>query len=172
MLPLRRYVDCLRSWHLRACSVRRTRAGFPPRKAASRRRSRRLSEPGGYFDTDNLISNERSYLQVVPLERAGSGGGVYLGVGPDQNFSYIAACGPDRFIVDIRRDNLLLHLLFKALLEQAHARVEYRRSSSDGRACRWRPLGGSTGERLAVYIDGQAAGLPGDVGRSGDGRAP
>ena len=25
-----------------------------------------LSEPGGYFDTDNLISNERSYLQVIP----------------------------------------------------------------------------------------------------------
>src|SRR5438045_1426667 len=24
-----------------------------------------LSEPGGYFDADNLISNERSYLQVM-----------------------------------------------------------------------------------------------------------
>src|SRR5690348_9698649 len=24
-----------------------------------------LSEPGGYFDTDNLISNETSYLQVA-----------------------------------------------------------------------------------------------------------
>ena len=31
-----------------------------------------LSEPAGYFDTDNLISNERSYLQVLPdLRRRG-----------------------------------------------------------------------------------------------------
>src|SRR5262245_49129514 len=27
--------------------------------------SAQLSEPGGYFDTDNLISNETSYLQVA-----------------------------------------------------------------------------------------------------------
>ena len=49
-----------------------------------------LSEEGGYFDTDNLISNERSYLHVVgPLRRMR--GGAYLGVGPDQSFSYLAA---------------------------------------------------------------------------------
>ena len=53
-----------------------------------------LSEPGGYFDTDNLISNERSYLQVVPdLRRLSVRGGAYIGVGPDQNFSYIAESG-------------------------------------------------------------------------------
>ena len=71
-----------------------------------------FSEPGGYFDTDNLISNERSYLQVLPdLERPGVHGGAYVGVGPDQNFSYIARIRPPiAFIVDIRRDNLLLHL--------------------------------------------------------------
>ncbi|HSR42437.1 MAG TPA: hypothetical protein VLL48_09700, partial [Longimicrobiales bacterium] len=46
----------------------------------------RLSEPGGYFDTDNLVSNETSYLHVMgALERLGVEGGVYLGVGPDQN---------------------------------------------------------------------------------------
>jgi hypothetical protein len=86
-----------------------------------------LSEPGGYFDTDNLISNERSYLDVVPeLRRRGVRGGVYIGVGPDQNFSYIAAVRPDlAFIVDIRRDNLLLHLLFKSLFSLARTRVEY-----------------------------------------------
>ena len=27
--------------------------------------SARLSEPGGYFDSDNLISNETSYLHVL-----------------------------------------------------------------------------------------------------------
>ena len=53
-----------------------------------------LSEQGGYFDTDNLISNERSYLQVIPdLRRPAVRGGAYIGVGPDQNFSYIARCG-------------------------------------------------------------------------------
>jgi hypothetical protein len=86
-----------------------------------------LSEPGGYFDTDNLISNERSYLEVLPdLDKRGVRGGAYVGVGPDQNFSYIARVRPSTaFIVDIRRDNLLLHLLFKALFQQAHTRVEY-----------------------------------------------
>jgi len=86
-----------------------------------------LSEPGGYFDTDNLISNERSYLQVLPeLEKRAVRGGVYIGVGPDQNFSYIAHVKPSiAFILDIRRDNLLLHLLFKALFAQAHTRIEY-----------------------------------------------
>src|SRR5262245_46475623 len=50
----------------------------------------RLSEPGGFFDSDNLISNETSYLHVLgKLREMGVHGGVYLGVGPDQNFSYI-----------------------------------------------------------------------------------
>jgi hypothetical protein len=86
-----------------------------------------LSEPGGYFDTDNLISNERSYLQVIPdLRKSGVRGGAYVGVGPDQNFSYIAAVRPSiAFIIDIRRDNLLLHLLFKALFQVARTRIEY-----------------------------------------------
>jgi hypothetical protein len=52
--------------------------------------------------------------------------GVYLGVGPDQNFSYIAHLRPAMAIlVDIRRDNLLLHLLFKAMFAEARNRVEY-----------------------------------------------
>jgi hypothetical protein len=86
-----------------------------------------LSEPEGYFDTDNLISNEQGYLSVLQdIERAAVGGGAYVGVGPDQNFSYIAATRPDvAFIIDVRRDNLLLHLLFKALFSLARTRVEY-----------------------------------------------
>jgi hypothetical protein len=87
----------------------------------------RLSEPPGYFDTDNLISNEKSYLQVVPaLREAGLRGGVYVGVGPDQNFSYIAHAKPAlAYIIDIRRDNLLLHLLFKALFQLSSSRAGY-----------------------------------------------
>jgi hypothetical protein len=85
-----------------------------------------LSEPGGYFDTDNLISNEGSYQSVLPALRRLGPGGAYVGVGPDQNFSYIAALRPSAaFIVDIRRDNLLLHLLFKALFAAAPTRIEY-----------------------------------------------
>jgi len=87
----------------------------------------RISEPGGFFDTDNLISNESSYLKVVgALKRAGLEGGAYVGVGPDQNFSYIAALHPEIvFITDIRRDNMLHHLLLKALIQRAGTRVEF-----------------------------------------------
>lgn len=87
----------------------------------------RLSGPGGYFDTDNLISNESSYLHVMTgLENLGVTGGAYIGVGPDQNFSYIARIRPEiAFIVDIRRDNLLQQLMFKALFAQARNRIEY-----------------------------------------------
>ena len=87
----------------------------------------RISEPGGYFDSDNLISNESSYLHVLgAMRRLGVSGGAYVGVGPDQNFSYIAQVRPRiAFIVDIRRDNLLQHLLYKALFEIARNRVEY-----------------------------------------------
>jgi hypothetical protein len=118
-----------------------------------------LSEPDGYFDTDNLISNERSYLQVLPeLERADIKGGAYVGVGPDQNFSYIAGIRPPiAFIVDIRRDNLLLHLLFKGLFEQARTRIEYlallfgRPLPPDLEHWRTEPI-----NRLAAYIDNTA----------------
>ncbi len=88
---------------------------------------RRLSDSGGYFDTDNLISNESSYLHpLTTLDKLGVRGGAYIGVGPDQNFSLIARVSPTiAFITDIRRDNLLQHLLFKALFEQARNRTEY-----------------------------------------------
>jgi hypothetical protein len=115
-----------------------------------------LSEPGGYFDTDNLISNEKSYLHVIPALRQGAvTGGAYIGVGPDQNFSYIARVRPAiAFIVDVRRDNLLLHLLFKALFTMAGTRAEYL-CLLFGRAPpaplnQWRT---ATVDRLAAYID-------------------
>jgi len=87
----------------------------------------RLSEPGGDFGGDNLISNEQSYLHVLPaLTRAKVSGGAFIGVGPDQNFSYIAHLRPEiAYLIDIRRDNLLLHLLFKALFAEAPTRVDY-----------------------------------------------
>jgi hypothetical protein len=87
----------------------------------------RVSESNGYFDTDNLISNEASYLHVLGKMRSMNiSGGAYIGVGPDQNFSYIAQIRPAIvFIVDIRRDNLLQHLFFKALFTLSRSRIEY-----------------------------------------------
>lgn len=86
-----------------------------------------LSEPGGYFDSDNIITNEASYLSVSSqLAKVGVHGGVYVGVGPDQNFSYIALIKPSiAFMLDVRRDNMLEHLLFKSLFALARNRVEY-----------------------------------------------
>jgi hypothetical protein len=87
----------------------------------------RLSEAPGYFDSDNLISNETSYLHAVSkLREAGVTAGAYVGVGPDQSFSYIAQVRPSvAYMIDIRRDNMLMHLLFKALFEQSRNRLEY-----------------------------------------------
>jgi hypothetical protein len=86
-----------------------------------------LSEPGGYFDSDNIITNEASYLFVSSqLAKVGVHGGVYVGVGPDQNFSYVALIKPSiAFMIDVRRDNMLEHLLFKSLFALARNRVEY-----------------------------------------------
>jgi hypothetical protein len=85
-----------------------------------------ISEAPGYFDTDNLITNEDSFQHAVPALRKLDAGGVYLGVGPDQNFTYIVHSRPYlAFIVDIRRDNLLLHLYLKALIERSESRREY-----------------------------------------------
>ena len=118
-----------------------------------------LSEPGGYFDTDNLISNERSYLQVMPdLRQCRFRGGAYVGVGPDQNFSYIAAVRPAiAFIIDIRRDNLLLHLLFKALFQLARTPSRVSRAPPRAaRPCR-RSTDGATAsiEKIVAYMDGR-----------------
>ena len=99
------------------------RAAAPIPASASRRVGALIeaySEPGGYFDTDNLISNETAYLQVADRLATLAPGGGYIGVGPDQNFSYIARVRPSwAFIVDIRRDNMLQHLLLGALLGRA-----------------------------------------------------
>src|SRR5262249_2338820 len=86
-----------------------------------------FSEPGGYFRSDNFISNETTFQYVIPeLQKQIKPGGVYLGVGPDQNFTYIAALHPKLAIItDIRRQNMLLHLVYKALFEMSANRVEF-----------------------------------------------
>lgn len=88
---------------------------------------REFSEPSRFFDTDNLISNEATYLDVAStLDSLSLRGGAYIGVGPDQNFSYIARLRPEiAFLIDLRRDNLLELLWFKALFHLAPTRIEY-----------------------------------------------
>jgi hypothetical protein len=85
------------------------------------------SEPEGYFDSDNFISNETSYLHVIDdLHSRVRPGGIYLGVGPDQNFSYIVHTRPMLAIItDIRRQNMLEHLFFKALFAMSANRSQY-----------------------------------------------
>ena len=86
-----------------------------------------MSEPNGSFPSDNLLSNEVSLQYVIPeLVRSTTPGGVYLGVAPEQNFTYLAALKPKiAFIVDIRHDNSLLLLVYKALFELSADRAEF-----------------------------------------------
>jgi hypothetical protein len=89
--------------------------------------SEELSEQNGSFRSDNLVSNEIWFQWVIPdlLSRT-KPGGVYLGVGPEQNFTYIAALKPKMvFITDIRRGNLQMHLLYKALFEMNSDRADF-----------------------------------------------
>ncbi|MGB2714698.1 MAG: hypothetical protein WBC51_10995 [Vicinamibacterales bacterium] len=89
------------------------------------RLSGELSEPGGVFThSENLVSNEILYVHTIRRLRAR--GGAYIGVGPEQNFSYIARLRPAiAFIVDIRRENRNLHLMYKALFEVSADRADF-----------------------------------------------
>ena len=86
-----------------------------------------LSEEGGSFPSDNFTSNESSYLKVVAkLRQLGATGGAYIGVGPEQNFSYIARIRPRiAFIVDIRRQAIIQHLMYKAIFQLAPTRLQF-----------------------------------------------
>jgi hypothetical protein len=88
---------------------------------------RSLSEPDSAFITDNIISNETSYLQVASaLGKKAKPGGAYIGVGPEQNFTYIALTKPKlAFIVDIRRQNAIEQLLYRAIFAEATSRAHF-----------------------------------------------
>jgi hypothetical protein len=88
------------------------------------------SEPGGYFraaDITNITSNELRFLDVIPdLVARVKPGGVYLGVGPEQNYTYIAAIKPKMVVIfDIRRGNLDLQLMYKAIFELSKDRADF-----------------------------------------------
>ena len=83
------------------------------------------SEPNGNFGSENFVSNEVQYQDVIAtLQRTLPAGGVYLGVGPEQNLTYIANLKPAlAVVVDIRRQNAIQHLMFKALFELCSTRL-------------------------------------------------
>ena len=86
------------------------------------------SEVDGFFQSDNLVSNELTMQQIIPelLKGGRAPGGVYLGVGPDQKFTYISAMRPRAvFIVDIRRQAMIQHLMYKALFELSEDRADF-----------------------------------------------
>jgi hypothetical protein len=89
--------------------------------------SKDFSEEDGFFRSDNLLSNESSFQYIIPdLLKTAKPGRVYLGVGPEQNFTYMAALKPSMaFIIDIRHGNLDVHLLYKALFELSKDRAEF-----------------------------------------------
>src|SRR3989442_1715809 len=73
------------------------------------------------------MSNEDDYQSVLPeLARTAKANSIFIGVGPEQNFTYISALKPKMaFIVDIRRQNMVELLLYKALFELSANRTEF-----------------------------------------------
>jgi hypothetical protein len=88
---------------------------------------RDFSEEGGYFLSDNFTSSEDSYLTIVDkMKELGATGGAYIGVGPEQNFTYIAKIRPRiAFIVDIRRQAMIQHLMYKAIFQLSPTRAHF-----------------------------------------------
>src|SRR2546425_881497 len=85
-----------------------------------------VSEQSGSFRFE-YMSNELQFQYVIPrLKENRKPGGVYLGVGPEQNFTYIAATQPKMaFIFDIRRQNMIEHLIYKAVFEMSFDRADF-----------------------------------------------
>jgi len=107
----------------------RARAQVPERISDDQfwKLSRDSSEEDGFFRSDNLLSNETTYQWIVPrLVETAKTGRVYMGVGPEQNFTYMTALRPTlAFIVDIRHGNLDVHLLYKAIFEMSKDRADF-----------------------------------------------
>src|SRR5499425_1682334 len=86
-----------------------------------------LSEPGGTYPYENFISNELEYQDVVPaLKATTKPGGVYIGVGPEQNFTYASVLQSKlAFVIDIRRQNMVELLMYKALFDMSANRADF-----------------------------------------------
>jgi hypothetical protein len=86
-----------------------------------------FSEPTGDYPYQNFMTNEETIQDIMPvLTKFTKPGGVYLGVAPEQNFTYIAGVKPKlAFIFDIRRQNAIVHLIYKAIFELSPTRADF-----------------------------------------------
>lgn len=86
-----------------------------------------FSEPNGPYPYENYVGNEVMLQRVIPAARKEiKPGGVYIGVGPEQNFTYALALEAKMaFVLDIRRQNMLELLLYKALFEMTDNRADF-----------------------------------------------
>src|SRR4029079_5340887 len=86
-----------------------------------------FSEPGGTFAFEMFMSNEVTFKALLTdLLKRVAPGGVYLGVAPEQNFTYITALRPKMaFIIDIRRENMIEHLMYKGMFELSPTRADF-----------------------------------------------
>lgn len=98
----------------------------------------KLSEKAGDFPSENYVSNELSLLDVADDLRAPAlKARAYVGVGPEQSYSYLAILEPRvAYIVDIRRGNLLEHMFFRGCFEKATTRSEFLSALFDGDVAR------------------------------------
>ncbi|MCI0336963.1 MAG: hypothetical protein L0226_05265 [Acidobacteria bacterium] len=157
-----------------ATEAAQTRASFPQTKQSDptprtlpdnlpardfARLIRELSEAGGSFYSDNLLSNETSYLHIIDkLKLLGASGGAYIGVGPEQNFTYIANVRPRiAFIIDIRHMAVIQHLMYKAIFHLSPDRAKFlsrllSRPLIKGKA----PAAGASLNDLLVYFNSTA----------------
>jgi len=123
-------IACLRVPGGGATAYQSPATGTPPTALSDREfwnLSKESSEQDGVFRSDNLLSNETSFQHVIPdLVKTVKPGRVYLGVGPEQNFTYISAFRPAMAIIlDIRHGNLDVHLLYKAIFELSTDRADF-----------------------------------------------
>jgi hypothetical protein len=86
----------------------------------------RLSEKPGDFPSENYVSNELSLMDVGDDLRAPAlKGRAYVGVGPEQNYTYLGILEPKvAYVVDVRRNNLLEHMFFRGCFEKATTPAE------------------------------------------------
>jgi len=113
-----------------SAAIQNVPSGTPPKELTDRQfwdLSRESSEEDGFFRSDNLLSNETSFQYVIPdLLPTVKQGRAYVGVGPEQNFTYISAFRPAMaIIIDIRHGNLDVHLMYKALFELSTDRIDF-----------------------------------------------
>ena len=125
------------------------------KKRASRLIQQLGDKPVGPASADNLMTNEDSIASVVDeIDSKVPAGQVYLGVGPDQNFTLMTHARPAAgFIIDYRRKNQLLHFLHQALLQISESRIEYLENF-------WaRPFSGPRHHQMQLSAEGFMAGF-------------